>query len=86
MEVKLSPIEAEILCELLGVEETPMVGDISKVANFDRWGGWWLHPSNLVVCFRIGRTILCPLIVSKILLQWWWAWSLVPIPSCMASM
>ena len=68
MEVKLSPIEVEISCELLGAEDTPMAGDISKAANSDRWGGWWLHPPNLVVCFLVGRTILCPLIVSKMLL------------------
>ena len=39
MEVKLPPIEVEISCELLIMEETPNAGDIFMVATFDRLGG-----------------------------------------------
>ena len=85
MEVKLPPIEVEISCELLIMEKTPNAGDIFMAATFDRLGGWWLHLPNLEAWFLVGRTILCPPILSKLLFQQWWVWTFVPAP-CMASM
>ena len=46
MEVKLSPIEVEIWCELW---ETPSEGDNFMGAAADRLGGWWFHLPNFVV-------------------------------------
>ena len=73
MEVKLSPIEVQILCDLLGVEVTPIAGDIFKAITFDRLGGWWFHLPNLDIWILGGRNPLCPLTMSKRMLQWWWA-------------
>ena len=39
-------------------------------------GGWFLDE----------RAVLCPLIMSKMLIQRWWAWFFFFAPSCMASM
>ena len=49
MEEKLSPIEVEIRCALLIVEETPIEGEIFKATACERLGGWWLHLPNLDV-------------------------------------
>jgi hypothetical protein len=86
MEVKLSPMEVEIFCELLEVEVTSSMGGIVKAATFDRLEGWWFHLPNLDIWTDGGRTPLYPLIMRKMMFQWWWAWILVSAPSCMASM